>query len=177
VETNKTVQVTPPRVQGRLAFVSRSPIASDAGVAGFDALCAAEAQAANLPGTFRALVATSGASAAARFNVSAGAQTWVRGDGIPIVAGASDIATNNVLIPLVAAADGTKQGGNLVWTGAAGPGDLGAQTCGDWSGGGDGGVVGTAGTVHGRFTGAPGWFGNYGVMPPGFPNHLYCFQQ
>jgi hypothetical protein len=180
LETNKNVPVNaPPRAQGRLAFVSKSSLLGDAGLPAADTLCQTEATAAGLTGTFKALLATSTAAAASRFDASAGAPTWIRGDGIPLFSSAADLPTNKILIPIVASADSTKQGGAFVWTGAVSPADLGPTTsCGDWTGAGAGyATSGSAGSVRSRYSGAPGWFGNYSVLPCNFQNRVYCFQE
>ena len=70
----------PPTNEGRLAFLSSTVYAvSTGGVAVADAVCQSDADAASLPGTFLAMVATTGSSAADRFDSGA---PWVRPDGV-----------------------------------------------------------------------------------------------
>src|SRR5207248_6613441 len=58
--------------RGRFAFASAEGrwFAADAGVAAFDAECAAEASTAHLPGNYKALIATKGAPALSRFDLN-----------------------------------------------------------------------------------------------------------
>jgi hypothetical protein len=82
------VNLTYAHAAGRTEFVTY-PTTSGGGVAALDAACASDATASGIPGTFRALVATTSASAASR--VSAAGAPWIRADGIPIVASAGDL--------------------------------------------------------------------------------------
>src|SRR5262249_34719103 len=86
LQVDYNVNLTYTKATGRTAFVGvqrfiNAPNGS--GVAGLDQFCADKANAAGLPGTYRALVATTTASAAARFSTSG--PPWVRTDGVPIV--------------------------------------------------------------------------------------------
>jgi hypothetical protein len=76
--------VTPSSSSDRLAFLSTGTWSPGSGIATADALCESEADDAGEAGVFRALLATSTASAMSRFNVSG--ETWVRPDGVEIVA-------------------------------------------------------------------------------------------
>jgi len=78
-ETN-AVHAAP--VAGRIAFVVALWPPSG-GLAGADASCTADATAAGLPGSFRALLATTTATAVSRFSDGT---PWVRPDGIPVAA-------------------------------------------------------------------------------------------
>jgi hypothetical protein len=70
------------KVSGRRAFVSVQSFMPQGGLAGADALCAADAQIAGLTGTFRALLPTTTVGAMSRFSLTG--PNWVRVDGIPI---------------------------------------------------------------------------------------------
>jgi hypothetical protein len=100
-----------PTGAGKRAFVSQS-VALQSGVAGFDAQCASEAQAAGLAGTFLALVSTTSVAGATRL---ASGVNYVRIDGALI--GTKENFTS--IPPALSAgidryADGTKPEYNLV---------------------------------------------------------------
>src|SRR5262249_56719028 len=61
-----SVTVTPPPAFRR-AFMTKNPFTPGGGIAAADSLCAMEASNAGLPGTYKALLATTTASAASRF--------------------------------------------------------------------------------------------------------------
>jgi hypothetical protein len=180
LETTRKVPVSPPRVEGRFAFVTHSSFTADGGLSGADTLCKTEAAAAKLDGGYQALLATSDASAASRFDVRAGAPTWVRSDGLPIFASAADMPTDKIETPIVFGADGTRIPGAFVWAGGKNAGDVGApggaSTCGDWTGT-QSATAGLVGSVRGQYSGVPGWFGNFGNLPCSFSNRVYCFQE
>jgi hypothetical protein len=132
--TPLTVTKTP----GRIAFVTKGTLDNTSGIAGADSLCAAEASAASLPGTFQALLSTSTTPAAMRsgFNFSAMSEPYVRPDGIKI----ADAPTIAAGAPLDSGvwqnADGTYVTTfSLPWTGSSTPSSptTTAQTCDDWS--------------------------------------------
>jgi HYDIN/CFA65/VesB family protein/List-Bact-rpt repeat protein len=81
------VNLTYPKASGRIAFVGVQQFANapnGGGIAALDSFCADKATAAGLPGTYRALVATTTATAASRFSTAG--QPWVRADGVQLVA-------------------------------------------------------------------------------------------
>jgi hypothetical protein len=86
-EVGKSVRVTPAPFPGRLAFVAL--LALDGGLAGADAQCQAQAAALERLGTFRAVLASEGASAASRFDLSGA--PWVTMDGVPITDTAAEL--------------------------------------------------------------------------------------
>jgi hypothetical protein len=119
--------------QGRLAFVTAGTYRG-MGVTDADSRCAAEASAAGRSGTFRALLATTSATAISRFN-TAGAP-WVRPDGVAIVAQAADLAQGTLLAPIALTAAATSLGlWSGVRTGATAPDATGTivSTCRDWA--------------------------------------------
>jgi centrosomal CEP192-like protein len=91
-----TLTVTP--ASGRIAFVSRESFATMLGLSSADTLCHSEATAGGLsnPTQFLAMLSTSTASAASRFDLSAMSPSYVRPDGIEI-ADAPTIAAGSTL--------------------------------------------------------------------------------
>jgi hypothetical protein len=90
-EVDRRVEISPIRTSGRLAFVTKGTWKTSTGVASADALCGAEASAAGKTGSFKALLATSTASAISRFDTSGA--PWVRVDGMPLLATAAAFQT------------------------------------------------------------------------------------
>jgi hypothetical protein len=130
VGMSSPLEVTP--ASGRLAFVTVQSYTPTMGLAGADMLCAAEAAAAHLPGTFRALLGSSTASAISRFDVSG--PTWVRTDGIPLADSALAFANGDLTASPSLTALGTPASTDRAMTG----GDISVpsmDTCTDWSGG------------------------------------------
>jgi Abnormal spindle-like microcephaly-assoc'd, ASPM-SPD-2-Hydin/Divergent InlB B-repeat domain len=161
------------RASGRVAFVSWNALPSGGGVTAADSLCASEARAAGLPGSFKALLSADGASAAGRFDLRG--PPWVRTDGVPIVEKAADLAGSNLIAPLDVTATGAYVGWNTTWTGARTPGDPGtsASTCSSWTS--------TATDVYAGWGAASSidsqyWFGLNGVPCNGWYN-VYCLQE
>lgn len=72
--------VPPPATAVRRAFMTNAPWIPNGGLTGADALCNSEATAAGLPGTYRALLATTGATAASRFSTTG--NPWARVDDV-----------------------------------------------------------------------------------------------
>jgi hypothetical protein len=108
LEVNKAAPVAPaPPANRRLAFLTTSVWPPGAGLASADTLCAAEAQDAGLPGSFRALLATFAASAAGRFD--AGGPPWSRVDGVLVVAAAPHLPRDERLAPMFLGAKGERQ--------------------------------------------------------------------
>ncbi|MGH7925108.1 MAG: hypothetical protein ACREQH_11030 [Candidatus Binatus sp.] len=107
------------------------------GLASADTLCQTEATNAGLtnPSTFLALLSTSTASAASRFDLSMGSMPFVRQDGIKI-ADAPTLAAGSALDSGIwQHADGSYFSGfdPTVWTGSATPNAMSANTCSDWT--------------------------------------------
>ena len=126
------VAVTP--AAGRRAFTTAAYWTPGEGIGSADTLCQNEATAAKLPGTYKALLAPSGASAASRFNVSGA--PWIRSDGIPLAPTASAFFSASVLdvSPDVTADGSVYSGSYSVWSGAPTMTTAGsdATTCGNW---------------------------------------------
>jgi hypothetical protein len=172
---NRTpVTVTP--VAGRIAFLTKSHWIPSGGLAGADQLCMAEAQQAGLSGSFKALLATAGASAASRFDSNG--QPWVRRDGVAIAPSAAELFTSTFLnTGINQSADGLQYFGNhAVWTGADYPtwGGTLESTCNNWTSASDTyfGTNGSAGFTYSRLS-----FGWYGSKCDQTYLSLYCLQE
>jgi hypothetical protein len=109
---------------------------SGGGIAAADTLCANEAAANIRPGTYKALLSTSSASAASRFTL---APLYVRPDGIPIASGGTLGAGSALDSGIWQRADGSyvASQGDLAFTGARTPANFGTltSTCNDWTSG------------------------------------------
>ncbi len=153
-QANPLPAITP--ATGRKAFVTKGFWVSGGGIASADAMCQSEATAAGLSGTFKALLATTSASAASRFSTNGA--TWVRPDGLALAASAATALASNTLywdVPNDRPADNSAQYDEGLWSGAATapsgtnpltvPGTS-ASTCQNWtsSASADTGYSGTA---------------------------------
>jgi hypothetical protein len=129
-----TAQVAVTSTAGRRAFMTAASWTPGGGIGSADALCQNEATAAKLPGTYKALLASSGSSAASRFNVSG--TPWIRTDGIPLAPTASAFFSANVLdvTPIVTADGSVSCSGCSFWSGAATMTTVGSDTttCANW---------------------------------------------
>lgn len=131
---DRAAAVAPVPETGRTAFVSRN-VPVGAGLASLDLRCNSEATSAGLPGTYRAFVATDGATIASRF---ATGQTYVRTDGVRV--SSRDLFTGGLWdAPINVEADGTTYvGAFALWTGVgavenlSAPGTT-ASTCASWT--------------------------------------------
>ena len=114
------------------AFVtSTKQTANLGGLSGADALCQARANAASLPGTFRAFLSTSTVDAINRFGTARG---WVRPDGKPFLDKLTDITTSHVLYPARLDENGTDVGSDIYFTGSNNLGTLSVfGSCSDWT--------------------------------------------
>ncbi len=169
--TDAVAPVAPTPVAGRMAFVTVGMRTGDAGLAGLDALCASEATAAGLPGSYLAAVATSTHSMAARFDAAGG--PWVRHDGVAVTA-SGDLSLGP-LAPIDLHADGTPSAEPIAWVGQFAPQVVGTadRTCLDWS---------TASAAAGGWPGAIGsasqWL-NWGPtsLPCDQAHPVFCLQE
>jgi hypothetical protein len=135
ISSQATVTVTPPPTFRR-AFMTQGTFTPGGGIAAADSLCATEASNAGLPGTYKALLATTTASAASRFNTSG--PLWARVDGVPLTPTAATMFTATFWdSALVVLANGQPAGsGNVtIWGGASSFTATGttALTCSNWS--------------------------------------------
>jgi cysteine-rich repeat protein len=170
---NSILRVTP--TPGRRAFVSADPWVPSGGLAGADAVCQSDAQSAGLTGTFRALLATSSASAASRFSTSG--TPWVRLDGIPIVTTPTDLAAAQFIAPLQLTSQFVYLINDGGWSGSASPQMAGtlASTCNDWQSSSNG-STGTAGRVQFSSFATAFAFDSSVTCDAPF-THLYCLEQ
>ncbi|HEV2170657.1 MAG TPA: hypothetical protein VGR40_06900 [Candidatus Binatus sp.] len=148
-DTTHAEPLTYTHVTGRIAFVSKGDFDPTTGVSSADALCQSEATSAGLanPGTYLALLSTSTASAASRFNLSMGSPAYVRPDGIKI-ADAPALASGAIDSGIWQYADGTYFTGFdfFTSTGSTAPDTTGtlANTCNDWTSKSSNQIVGNA---------------------------------
>jgi len=114
------------------AFVtSTKQTANLGGLSGADAICQARANAASLPGTFRAFLSTSTVDAINRFGTARG---WIRTDGKPFLDKLTDITTSHVLYPVRLDENGTDIGSDIYFTGSNNLGTLFISgACSDWT--------------------------------------------
>lgn len=125
VDHTRPVAVAPPPTLRRTAFISQAIFDPGGGIASADALCASEA--AGLPGTFAALLATTTATAISRFTLGT---PWYRVDGAKFTDDFSQIYA-----PLNVTAAGVHLGTPFVWSGAIDVSTVGndSSTCSSWT--------------------------------------------
>ena len=126
------VAVMTPGATSRRAFLSTA-ITSGNGVAPMDDRCRQDAIAASLPGTYRALIATTTMTALSRFTTNG--PRWERVDGIPLAPTAPDLAIG-FRVPLPIRADGSRDTTDgEAWTGAGDPSTVSVsdEACLDWT--------------------------------------------
>jgi hypothetical protein len=134
--TDLTSQVSVTPVVGRHVFASSGAFTVTSGVAGGDSLCQSAASAAGLanPTHFLALLSTTKASAASRFNLNGA--TWVRPDGVQVAATPTAFMAGTLMAPVSVNESGAVSG-NYAWIGSvAGANSLAAsanESCSDWS--------------------------------------------
>jgi hypothetical protein len=174
-----------PRASGRVAFVSKGVFDTTKGISGADALCTAEAATAKLPGTYKAFInPPPPATTISRFSTSGA--PWVRVDGVPIVALATDLRATfaELLAPLNQRADGTYVGNwnSLVWTGnnSNNAASLSTIMCNDWSSAGvdDNGATGNA--CLARITNSRGYMASFfsgEQQSCSWAANVYCLQE
>lgn len=170
---DKQVAVTP-AVGPPYAFIS-APWSPGNGLASADVHCQNEAAAAGLPGTFRALLGTSTATAASRFSLAG--PVWRRTDGIALASSRATFMAGALEAALELSADRTLRR-TEAWSGArfeGVPADAAdpSFTCLDWTA-----TVNTERGLFGRppFAG-PAFFGHGTTTGCGAPSSLYCLEQ
>ena len=173
---DRTSIISPDATTGRRAFVTKTRWLSGGGLASADALCQGEAASAGLPGTYKALMATIGASAASRFNTTGA--PWIRMDGIPLAPSASAFFSATMLdvTPNMPADASYYFGIETIWSGAATmttPGTS-ESTCGNWleSTGTPANFVGVLGN-----TSVQVFFGSQGTPCAADATRLVCLQE
>jgi CUB/sushi domain-containing protein len=120
VDRQAQLVVTP--AVGRYAFVTKQPWLPSGGISSADAVCQQDATAANLPGTYKAMLAQTGyqRSAASRFNLNG--LPWIRPDGILLAPTAAVFFSTTLLdaTPNMTADGSVHYSHNGAWTGATG---------------------------------------------------------
>ncbi len=129
------VTVPLPTFATRVAFVSTESFDPATGIAGADARCATLATNASLPGTYKALLATTTASAGSRFDASG--PPWRRVDNVVLSSTAQEMLAGTPT--LLAALNLLASGGILnteIFSGASSPAVVApsGNCCSDWSG-------------------------------------------
>jgi hypothetical protein len=166
--------IVPPAPPGRVAFLTTGTFTPGGGLAAADALCAAEQGA--FPGTYRAYLATTTATAASRVNLNGPAYARVDHQ---LVGGAAELGQFSSLESGVWQATNTTYVSGVVlsaraaWSGASSPNGLGtaASTCDDWTSTGGTGYFGDPTLASGS------WFGIPVPQTCSTPHHLYCIQE
>lgn len=118
-EVGHVAPVIPVVHPGRIAFVSETFWVPTGGLAAADAVCQGEANAAGVPGTFLALLATSSATAESRF--SATGLPWQRVDGVRITNTADELVgpgAVNVWSSFIARSATGAVNNNRIWYGS-----------------------------------------------------------
>jgi hypothetical protein len=170
--------VSAPGSAALAAFVSDAPFLVGGGLVGADALCAREARAAGLPGTFLALLSTSQASAASRF-ADVTDPRWVRLDGLPLTEPGRDLFQDGPEVPLNMTSRRRFIGWSFdkVFTGSAAPTSPVVHptaSCGDWTSTTDATLSASVGTVSDT---AKWWGPLEDVVQCYFPQtRVYCLQ-
>lgn len=163
---------------GRYAFATVAPWTSGGGIASADTLCQSEASNAALPGTYKALLAPTGASAASRFDTSG--LPWIRPDGILIAPTASVFFSTTLFdaSPNITADGSVCYGSNGVWSGAATATTKGtdARNCVNWTSASE---SQTGGTGAAGDTSTAAYFNRYANSNPCSANSTYltCLQE
>jgi hypothetical protein len=133
VGIGRNVHVAPTPAVGRFAFTSWN-VQIGNGLAALDAVCQSHAQEVGLPGTYLALLATTTASAASRFDLNG--LPWVRPDGIRIAASAAALFQSSLLdsAPNQSAIGFEYHTNEVNWFGATSLTAVGSvdTTCNDW---------------------------------------------
>lgn len=145
--TDRNATIAPVQPNGRLAFVTTASWKPGGGIASADALCQSEAAASQLPGTYKALLATTTTSLVSRFDVTGA--PWHRVDGVRLSETAERFFSRPFLDSFLnLTADGATYYGLInIWTGSNSmtvPGAGVNDTCADWVSTGNNGRVGTA---------------------------------
>lgn len=161
--TSRQVPLVVAPTTGRVGFVSSTSWQPGGGLASADAACQSDADAAGLPGTYLALLATASASASSRF-VDSG-EPWVRVDGIPFCDSAMRDAWS---APLNVTTSGLYVRG-AVFLGASNDANLAGQNCNDFNG--------TGGGQNAETQTAEKVFRGRGLVPCNTSARLHCLQQ
>ena len=174
---NHSSLVTVNPVAGRIAFMTQNSWIPSTGLAAADGLCQSEANSASLSGTFKALLADVGYSAASRFNLSG--LPWVRPDSVAIAPTAAELFSADYLNTAICqSADGTQYlGGYVVWGVALDPNTAGTleSTCSNWTSSGSANYARAGRSGYASHAG--GYFGGNSDPCNVAWYHLYCLQE
>lgn len=140
-EVSQRAALPAPSVSGhRLAFMARGGLENysdyivdpGVGLVGLDTQCQTEASLAGLSGTYKALVATTSASPASRFNTSGA--PYARPDGVKLSDTGAQFFADGPKYPINVSADGFEYfSNNGVWFGASDLNSVGTDTCNNWT--------------------------------------------
>jgi hypothetical protein len=170
----KIAFVTPPRAPNFAASFTADAGSTGAAHAAADAICAAQAAGAGIPGTFRAFVATSAASAIDYFAAYNMDGPWYRSDGLAIAANRAALAGSSPVGAQIALLPGGQFAADLteaVMTGVGAGGVLGSANCQDFTS-----ASSSDQTVEGRVSRRDSWAIDSTVTCDN-PMALYCFEQ
>jgi hypothetical protein len=174
--TSCTLSMTAPRnvtigiTEKNIAFLTstRTP-GNMGGLSGADAICAARATAAGLPGSYVAWLSTGSVNAISRL---AGSRGWIRVDGQAFADTTTALGGSQFFYPLrvdeLGAVLPVSDFITSVLTGTMGDGTAQADRCGDWA------LSGGTAAMGAPNSGATSW--TYAVTSNcDFPRPLYCF--
>ncbi len=156
-------------VTKRIFITSTTHTGNLGGLAGADNICMARAREAGLPGTWRALLSTTGMNARDRIHYN-----WARletMDGRVIALSKDDLWKGSIRAPIKTTETGATLAGAMVWTGTLADGTH-LGSCENWTMGEDRGfgLSGKTNRTDDR------WIENIGTgCAPG--HHLYCVEQ
>jgi hypothetical protein len=158
------LEITP--VAGRRAFVTVQDFVAGGGLPAADTQCMTEANLAGLSGEYRALLATTTATAISRFDLSG--PPWVRVDGVrvaaPLALAAGDLEAPPSLTALGTGRDVEVMGGGL-------PGQVALSDCSDWTA-----TTGNAARVGMSDRAGPDAFDN-GSIDSTCAGPIYCLEK
>lgn len=172
IHPNSLIATVPLVVVPISKFVFVSAATTDGnlgGVAGGDALCQSEANAAGLSGTYRAWLSDSTSSPATTFNPFT-VGPYVSPIGEEIAADWADLTDGSLQAPIGRTAAGVSVSG-FVWTGTLSDGTASGESCDDWSSTSGDGSGGAATQTSSNWTEFVSGLSCMGEL------RIYCFEQ
>ncbi len=171
-QTDHNTAIKLPRSPGRMIFASDSLLDASGGIAAFDAACKADAAAAALAGTFKALVADTTTAARGRFTMRN--ERVVRPDGAVVALTDTGLLERNEAVAAAeVGASGTYYPNMGAWMGAHGANAPAAENCAGWTSN-DVNSYGLA--AYGGYVPAP-FDAPFGPSPCASQFHVYCLQE
>lgn len=167
--------VSPTIATGKIAFITNGTLdpSTGDGLTSADTMCGNEAAGALLPGTYKALLATSAASAISRIAVAA---QYVRPDGTLIADGATLASGGTLTSGIWQRPTGVYLASlsDVAWTGASTPSTVGdaSSTCGDFASASGAGFFGRA-----TLSDPTWWHDTTTPSTCSTPHHVYCLEQ